>query len=124
MNMTLIFLGGGMGSLLRYFIGLLFQEPGTRFPWGTLLVNLLGCFILGGLMSSQWGKFALSDGVRLGLGTGLLGGFTTFSTFGRDAVLFLQAGEIERAALYILTSVVGGVFCAYLGIKCVESMGV
>ena len=124
MTMTLIFIGGGMGSLLRYFIGLLLAEPAARFPWGTLLVNLLGCFILGGLMASQWGKFALSDSVRIGLGTGLLGGFTTFSTFGRDGVLLLQSGEFERAVLYLLTSVVGGLFCAYLGIKCVESMGV
>ena len=120
----LIFVGGGFGSLLRYLIGLLVQAPGARFPWGTLLVNLLGCMILGGLMASQWGKLTLSDGARLGFGTGLLGGFTTFSTFGRDAVLLLQSGDLERAVVYILTSVVGGLFCAYLGIKCVESIGI
>ena len=75
-------------------------------------------------MASQWGKFALSDSVRIGLGTGLLGGFTTFFYF-RSRWGFIASIRRGRARCALSSDErCVGFFCAYLGIKCVESMGV
>jgi len=103
-----VFLGGGLGSALRYGVGrAALAVAGPGFPLGTLAVNLLGCTLMGVL--TEW--LALRDtgidaSVKLFLTTGLLGGFTTFSAFALDVVALWQRGETLTAASYAVGSVV------------------
>jgi fluoride exporter len=106
-----ITLAGGLGTLARY--GISNQFHGDALPWATLAINVLGSFLLGALvvLPSAW----LSVQSRDALGVGLLGGFTTFSTFSVQALLDLEAGEPGRALLYVGASVVLGVGAAAAG---------
>ena len=97
----LVAVGGVLGALARAGVGaLLPHEPGT-WAWSTLLVNAVGAAALCGLLVT-----APSRDARLLLGTGLLGGFTTFSAFAVDAVLLVEAGRAGQAAAYVVTGVV------------------
>ncbi len=102
-----VFLGGGIGSALRYGVGrAALALAGPSFPVGTLVVNVVGCTVMGAL--AQWlaGRDAgLDDSVRLFLATGVLGGFTTFSAFAFDAVGLWQRGETLAACAYAAGSV-------------------
>ena len=112
-----VFLGGGVGSLLRYAIGLSLNSSTRSLPIGTLLVNVLGCFVLGYLMSHESLTSRLTEPVRLGITTGALGGFTTFSTFGVESVLLYQNGQLAYGTLYVTVSLFGGLVAAYIGMK-------
>ncbi len=108
--------GGFIGSVLRYLISQLMKQTGNGFPWGTLVVNLLGCLligILGGLISRNWN---ISHNLALFLTVGLCGGFTTFSTFSKEALLLLQNGCYLSFIGYIATSVILGVLAVALGL--------
>ena len=89
-NAVLIFVAGGCGSVLRYLVGL--AVPSALFPWATLGVNALGSFAIG-LFGALAARFGWSEGVRLALTVGLCGGFTTFSTFSREALDLVTAGR-------------------------------
>jgi CrcB protein len=110
----LVFLGGGLGSMMRfatYHAARLLLPPG--FPWGTLVVNVLGG-VAAGAVSGWFVSRSLggADSTSLFLMTGLLGGFTTFSAFSVDAVLLWQRGEVVTALAYVAASVllaIGGV---------------
>ncbi len=116
MPVVLVFLGGGLGSLLRYLV---IQQWVTRihpsvFPLGTMLVNIVGSLLIGILMA----KFVTqenSDTARLFFVTGILGGFTTFSAFSWDAMQLLQRGAFGQAAVYILGSVALSLCAVALG---------
>lgn len=107
-----VFVGGMLGAWARYrFSGWVFMRTGAAFPWGTLAVNVVGSLLLGiGLVvlaqsaGEPWAPVATAF-----LTVGVLGAFTTFSTFAYDAVMLLQAGERGRAALYAAVSVALGV---------------
>lgn len=94
-----VFLGGGTGAVLRWVLAALLPAP-----WGTMLVNVLGSAVLAGLMHPAVG---LQGSWRLALGTGLLGGFTTYSTFNLDVLTAVQAGELQRAAVTAVGTLVG-----------------
>ena len=98
-----IFIGGGTGSALRYFIQLLMHERIVpyHFPWATFTVNLLGSFLIG-LFYALSERFHLPFEVRLFLTTGLCGGFTTFSTFSSDGVGLLKGEFYGAFVLYTL----------------------
>jgi CrcB protein len=110
--MTTLFVaaGGLAGVLARYGINRLALHGGSLL-WSTVAINIVGSFLLGLLAAEAW----FSRDVREGLGVGLLGGFTTFSTFSVQIVLEVDAGRPARAAAYILASVVGGVAAAAAG---------
>lgn len=102
----LVFIGSGIGGLLRHGAGLVFLRfLGPSFPYGTLMINVLGSALMGliiGLFASI--KLNYPD-ARLFLTTGVIGGFTTFSTFSLDAVTLWERGEILAAFGYVLASV-------------------
>jgi CrcB protein len=111
--------GGAVGSMLRYGVGLWFSS--ARFPWATLSVNVVGSFVLGVLFTyalSRW-----STTIITGLAVGLIGGFTTFSTFAWESFTMTQAGEISRAAVYVVVSMVGGLLAALLGYAAGRALG-
>lgn len=112
-------LGGALGALLRYAIGLLAPHTpaGAAFPWATLGINILGSLALGAIAGLFVEGAGPSPAVRLFLTVGLLGGFTTFSTFALDAVTLVTAGQAARAALYVTLSVLGAVAAAAVGLS-------
>lgn len=102
-------LGGAVGALGRYgATRLLGAVPGSTFA-----VNVLGCFLLGLLLSVAWAR--LGDDARLGLAVGVLGAFTTFSTFSAETLLLIRGGHVARAAAYAGGSVVVGLVAVALG---------
>jgi fluoride exporter len=114
-----VFLGGGIGSALRYGVGRASVAlVGPSYPAGTLAVNLIGCFFMGALAGwlahRDWG---VDHATKLLLATGLLGGFTTFSAFALDAVTLWQRGQSAAAAIYVFVSVVGSVAGLLIGLQ-------
>lgn len=103
--------GGFVGSVVRYGISLLMQKWTLSFPWATLLINVLGCFLIGAVMPSveskpYWLAFVVP---------GLLGGFTTFSAFGHETQRLAQGGAPGLAAVYVASSVGLGLGAVWLG---------
>ena len=111
----LVMMGGALGAVARYGLGFgMAQWLGLGFPYGTLLINLSGAFFLGYLVAPATVQ-GWPAGVRLLLGTGFCGGFTTFSTFSVEVLTLWQRGQGGLAALYLILSLVGGVLAAALG---------
>jgi CrcB protein len=112
-------LGSAFGGVARYGVGLLVARAvGAAFPWGTLLINILGSFVIGlfGALTLADGPMPASVELRAFVMVGICGGFTTFSSFSLQTVDLLQAGEAVPAALYIVASValcVAGTFLGY-----------
>ena len=112
----IVFIGAGIGGALRHGVNVgAARWFGSGFPFGTLIVNVLGSFLIGALA----GYFAFRPGVgqhvRLFLTTGLLGGFTTFSAFSLDAALLIERHAYAMAAGYVAGSVVAGLAAFFLG---------
>lgn len=116
-----IFVGGGVGSLGRYFLsGAVTRAIGGTFPWGILVVNLLGGLLMGLIVEFGAQKLSYSQEVRALLTTGLLGGFTTFSAFSLDTAVMIERGDWMNAAAYVIASVVlsiGGLFAAMYTVR-------
>jgi len=92
----------------------------SRLTSGTLAVNLVGCFLLGGIAQYGLTHLSIPPEWRIGITVGFFGAFTTFSTFSWEAVQLLQDGEWGRAATYVLTSVIGGLLAVVLGMRIAE----
>ncbi len=104
----LISLGGAVGTAARYGLSLwLPQVAGTRFPWATLSVNLLGSFLLAIIMFAGLRAGILSPTWRMTLGTGVMGGFTTYSTFSYETLSYLQAGNWRLGLANTAATLVG-----------------
>ncbi|EJT05377.1 fluoride efflux transporter CrcB [Rhizobium sp. CCGE 510] len=102
----LVAVGGAIGSLLRYYVGQwTLRLMGPAFPWGTLAVNIVGCFVIGVFSELIARRFNASVELRLLLITGFLGGFTTFSAFSLDAISLFERGEAVAGGIYIVASV-------------------
>ncbi len=111
----LVALGGALGALGRYLLGGWIQAAlGPGFPWSTLLINALGSFLIGLVVRLSL-EGALSGEARLFLAMGLLGGFTTFSTFSYETLALLQDGEVLWAGFYALGSLALGLVLVFLG---------
>ena len=118
MRITLLIVFGALGTLARYGLqGLVQQRTGSTFPSGTLVVNLLGCFLLGGIAEYALSHIAFPPEWRIGITVGFFGAFTTFSTFSFETARMLQDSEWRRAAIYITASVVGGLLAIFSGMK-------
>ncbi len=121
---ALIFLGSGAGGLLRYWVGSAAAAAwGTAFPIGTLLINVSGCLLMGFLSVYLLASTTMRADYRAALLIGVLGGYTTFSTFGRETAELMQGGAWGRAAGYALASVVIGVCAVVLGAAIAHKLG-
>jgi fluoride exporter len=114
MQVLLVALGGAVGSILRY--GVQRQFTMLSFPFGTLVVNLLGCFLIGCLWA-YFLKGTLNETGRLLLITGFCGGFTTFSAFTQESLQLLQQGKTGLFFIYAGASVAAGLLATFAGYK-------
>ncbi|HVN47766.1 MAG TPA: fluoride efflux transporter CrcB, partial [Bacteroidota bacterium] len=104
-NYLYVFAGGGLGASVRYWIsGLIPRWFDSGFPYANLFINVSGSFLIGLLMTSLEDRFLVSPSLRVFLTIGILGGYTTFSSFSYEAVALLNSGEIFRASIFILLS--------------------
>lgn len=109
-------IGAAVGGLSRYYLSLaLTQRLGDAFPWATLVINVTGSLLLGFLMRYALASPSVSAELRLLLATGLCGGYTTFSTFSYETALLLEDGQYERAATYVLGSVLVALAATFAG---------
>jgi CrcB protein len=112
-----IAVGGAFGCWARYAMTVLIQGAwGTEFPYATLSINLIGSFLMGFLFIATLERITIAPEWRTGILTGVLGGFTTFSTFEMEAFQLVERGEMLRMGLYILLSVGLGFLGAFLGV--------
>jgi fluoride exporter len=109
--------GGFLGALGRYWVSGLAQRLGGRFPYGTLSVNLIGSFILGIFATLFLEKVIVNQEMRLFLLVGLLGAFTTYSTFSLETLNLMRGGEWMFAGLNVLANVVGTLIAVWAGIS-------
>jgi fluoride exporter len=117
-RIALLIVFGMAGTLARYGLqGLVQQRMGATFPYGTLVVNLLGCLFLGGIAEYALTHLTIPPEWRIGITVGFFGAFTTFSTFSWETVRLLEDGEWMRATMYVLASVVGGLACIFFGMR-------
>ncbi len=107
--------GGAIGGLARLGVVTALPQPRGGFPWAVLLVNVLGCLLIGVLMALVVGVWPPHDYLRPFLGTGILGGFTTFSTYTSDTRALLQDGHAGAAAAYLLGTLVLGLLAVLIG---------
>jgi CrcB protein len=111
-----IAIGGTLGCWARYAMTNLVQAIyGRDFPYATLSINLLGAFLMGFLFIETLERLTISPALRTGILTGVLGGYTTFSTFEMETLLLVEQGEALKALLYVVISVVLGYLCAFGG---------
>lgn len=113
-----VFIGGGIGSLLRYGIGLAMQ--GQNFPWGTMTANAVSCIMLGMFVGLFDASADLDSRIKLFLVTGLCGGFSTFSTFSYESFKLWNGGEHLAFFANIGGSVLVCLICIFLGIKLIS----
>lgn len=111
------------GGLTRYYLsGWVYTLLGRSFPYGTLVVNIIGAYLIGLIMELSLRSTAIPDTVRLGLTVGFLGGLTTFSTFSYETFKLLEDGQFVPAAGNIIASVIICLLCTWLGIVTIRSL--
>jgi CrcB protein len=116
-NILLVGLGGSIGSIARYLCQRYFYEWQPHpFPFGTLIVNIVGCFLIGAFYSLAEKGDLLTPELRLFLTTGICGGFTTFSAFAYENVTLLKSGDFIYFGLYVALSVVIGIAATFAGV--------
>jgi CrcB protein len=112
--------GSFVGGIARYLLSQAVQARFfSTFPYGTLTVNVIGCFLIG-IVYALTDRGNLGEEWRMFLATGILGGFTTFSAFSHETVALLRDGQAMNALAYVAVSVVAGLIATYLGISLVK----
>lgn len=124
-RLLLIGVAGLLGTLCRYGLsGLVARRFGETFPTGTLLVNVIGCFLAGFLLYTLNERFLVSEVVRMALMIGFLGGFTTFSSFGVQTFTLMKDGETFFAMMNVLVSNAVGIASVWIGYSLAKFAGV
>lgn len=122
-NYVAVALGGTLGCCARLGMNQLVHERlGQAFPFATLIINVSGCLAMGFLFFYTLEHISISPVLRLGIVTGVLGGFTTFSAFGIETLLLVEDGKLSQAALYVTLSVVLGIGAVFLGAYAARSL--
>ena len=120
-NLVMVALGGALGSVLRYAVSLLIAQILPAYLYiATLLVNIVGCFLIGCAFAWVVVRPDVPDLTRLLLMSGFLGGFTTYSTFSLDALRLLTDGQSLQALLYMGVTLVGGLLATWLGMALIK----
>ncbi|NHB66367.1 MULTISPECIES: fluoride efflux transporter CrcB [Acinetobacter] len=115
MNWLLVAMGGAIGATLRYGAGMLIAKPQMLFPWPTWWTNIIGCLCAGIFFALSQKYSFLQTEARLFLMVGILGGFTTFSSFGLETFQLLKQGAVTIALSYVISSVIVGVLMLGVG---------
>lgn len=122
-NLLLVALGGAIGSVCRYLVGVVtLRSFGPAFPWGTVTVNVVGAFAIGLLTEVIGRRFNASAELRLLIVTGILGGFTTWSSFTLDAMVLFEKGAIMASATYVIGSLVLSFTAVFAGLALGRAM--
>ncbi|MFV0570896.1 MAG: fluoride efflux transporter CrcB [Xanthomarina gelatinilytica] len=119
-QLLLVFIGGGIGSVLRYILGKYLNSYQTGIPYGTFIANILGSLLIGVILGLAAKNNSISQNHTLLLATGFCGGFTTFSAFAYENHIFLKAGDFTSFAMYTIASFVVGFLAVFLGIFLVK----
>lgn len=115
-GLLMVFLGGGLGSVLRYLISISLNRTSYSIPWGTLTVNIAGSLILGFVLGVSFKSGFLNNSYLLFLASGFCGGFTTFSTFAYENQSLLRTGDLLNFSIYTFGSVILGILAIILGV--------
>jgi CrcB protein len=114
----LLLVFGALGTLARYALqGVIQVRASSTFPSGTLVVNLIGCLLIGGIGEYALLHLSFPPEWRIGITVGFIGGFTTFSTYCWETVRMLQDGQWRNGTFYALASLIGGVICVIFGMR-------
>lgn len=116
MNIVAVGVGGFFGAMFRYMIGEWFH-PANGFPLDTLIINLLGCLFIGWFFNVETRQLKIHPRIKLAIGTGLVGAFTTFSAFSVETLYLIKSNNLLFALLYVLLSVFGGIGLVFIGAK-------
>lgn len=118
MTFLIVFLGAGLGGCLRHSVNLLCKS--FTLPWATFLINVSGSMLMGMVVAYLAQRGHLSQNWRLFVATGILGGYTTFSTFSLDAALLIEKGKSGAACIYVASSVLLGLAGLFAGMRLVR----
>ncbi|WP_104736209.1 fluoride efflux transporter CrcB [Hanstruepera ponticola] len=119
-SLLLVFIGGGVGSALRYLIGKWLNSPDTGIPYGTFAANILGSLLIGIILGLAAKNNSLNSNQTLLLATGFCGGFTTFSTFAYENHVLLKSGDFTSFAVYTIASFIVGFLAVFLGLYIIK----
>ena len=114
-SFLLVFLGGGLGSSLRYLIASVMNQYSKVLPYGTFTVNMLGCLLIGLILGYAQKENTLTSNQTLLLATGFCGGFTTFSAFANENLELIKYGELFNFSFYTVGSVLIGILAVFIG---------
>ncbi len=120
-NFLLVFLGGGLGSGLRYLLSIVFEAKKTGFPTGTFLANILGSLLIGILLALFIKNQDWEHQYKLLAVVGFCGGFTTMSSFSMENIQFLRDGNYSMFALYLILTIAVSLLCTFLGFQIIKS---
>ena len=114
-SFLLVFIGGGLGSLFRYTIGLVLKPISPQLPFATLIANAIGCLLLGLLLGFLSARSSVSNTQHMLLAVGFCGGLTTFSTFTLENMRFIEQGQLFNFFIYSIGTFILGLACIYAG---------
>ncbi|WP_223033108.1 fluoride efflux transporter CrcB [Hanstruepera marina] len=119
-NLILVFIGGGVGSALRYILGKFLNSTETGIPYGTFAANIIGSLLIGIILGLAAKNDTLNSSQTLILATGFCGGFTTFSTFAYENHVMLKSGDFTSFAIYTIASFAIGFLAVFFGMFLVK----
>ncbi|MBP1839582.1 fluoride efflux transporter CrcB [Formosa algae] len=121
-QLVLVFIGGGLGSVLRFTISKYINDASTGIPYGTFLANILGSLLIGIILGLADKNHLITHNYTLLLATGFCGGLTTFSTFAFENHVFLKTGDFVNFALYTLFTIIIGFLAVFLGVFLIKNI--